>query len=63
MQEFQKRIGELAAHKDDPILVYCRTGNRSTVAAKLMIDAGFTQVVNLRRGIVDWSRQGLPIVK
>ena len=33
------------------------------VAAKLMIDSGFTQVVNLRRGIVEWTREGLPVTR
>lgn len=60
VQEFQRRVGELASHKNDPVFVYCRTGNRSTVAAKILVDNGFTNVLNLRRGIVEWSRAGLP---
>lgn len=63
VQEFQKRIGELAPHRNDPVFVYCRTGNRSTVAAKLLVDDGFTNVVNLRNGIVEWRRAGLPVAR
>ncbi|MBU2499856.1 rhodanese-like domain-containing protein [bacterium] len=63
VQQFQRRISEIAEHKNDPVFVYCRTGNRSTVAAKMMIDAGFTNVINLRRGIVEWSREGLPVTR
>ncbi len=63
VQEIQKRLGELTAEKDRPVLVYCRSGNRSTVAAKVLVDAGFSQVVNLRKGINDWNREGLPVVK
>lgn len=63
VQVLQKRLGELADHKEKPIFVYCRTGNRSTVAAKLLMDAGHKQVVNLRRGIVDWQKAGFPVVK
>jgi rhodanese-related sulfurtransferase len=59
----QRRMTELAARSDEPVLVYCRTGNRSTVAAKLLIDAGFGQVINLRRGIVEWQREGLPLAR
>lgn len=62
IQELQRRLGELEAHKQEPVFVYCRTGNRSTVAARLMLDAGFDRVINLRRGIVAWERAGLPIV-
>lgn len=63
VQEFQKRIGELARYRNDPVFVYCRTGNRSTVAAKLLVDDGFKNVVNLRGGIVDWRKAGLPVSK
>ncbi|RKZ12162.1 hypothetical protein DRQ50_12385 [bacterium] len=63
VQVLQSRLSELAADKDRPIFIYCRTGNRSTVAAKLLMDAGHTEVVNLRRGIVEWQHAGLPVVK
>lgn len=63
IQEMQGRIGELSSHQQEPVFVYCHSGNRSTVAAKLLIDAGFKQVINLRRGIVDWKAAGLPLEK
>jgi len=63
VQDLQRRLGELSARKGDPVLVYCASGNRSTVAAKLLVDAGFAQVANLRRGIAEWNREGLPTVK
>jgi len=63
IQNLAQRLGELDAHKSDPVFIYCRTGNRSTVAAQMLIKAGFGEVVNLRRGIVEWAREGLPIVK
>ena len=63
VQVLQARLGELAGHKDEPVFVYCKTGNRSTVAAKLLVDAGHTEVVNLRRGIREWQSAGLPVVR
>lgn len=63
VQSLQGRLPELAAHKQEPVLIYCASGNRSTVAAKLLIDAGFEQVYNVRRGIAEWSREGLPVVR
>lgn len=63
VQEIQRRVGELSEHKDQPVLVYCRSGNRSTVASKVLVDAGFSQVINLRKGIKEWNREGLPTVK
>jgi len=63
VQEIQRRVGELANYKDQPVFIYCRSGNRSTVAAKVLIDAGFKQVINLRRGVKDWIRAGLPLIR
>jgi len=63
VQEIQSRLKDLEPHKDRPVFVYCRSGNRSTVAAKVLVDAGFPQVINLRKGIIDWVAHDLPIVK
>lgn len=63
VHQFKQRLGEIPAGRDDPVFVYCRTGNRSTVAARLLNQAGYTRVINLRRGIVEWRREGLPVVR
>ena len=63
VQVLQSRVGELADYKEDPVFIYCRSGNRSTVAAKVLIDAGHKQIINLRRGVKDWAQAGLPLVK
>lgn len=60
IQELQKRLGELESHKHEDIFVYCATGNRSTVAAKILADAGFKRIYNLRYGVYDWARKGHP---
>jgi rhodanese-related sulfurtransferase len=61
IQELQRRFSELEKYKNQPILIYCATGNRSTVAAKILIDQGFEHISNLRYGIVDWQRRRLPV--
>ena len=33
--------------KDEPVYVYCQSGNRSAQATKLLVDAGFTDVTDL----------------
>lgn len=63
VQELQHRIKELDVYKKGEILLYCATGNRSTVASKILIDSGFSRILNLRRGIVGWQQKGLPVVK
>ncbi len=56
VQELQARVKELDAFKSQGILVYCATGNRSTVASKILLDNDFNQLYNLRHGIVEWSK-------
>jgi len=61
VQELQSRLDELAAYKNEDILVYCATGNRSTVASKILIDHGFKRIMNLRYGIYEWDRKNYPV--
>lgn len=42
--------------------VYCRSGNRSSVATAAMKDAGFTHVQDLKGGVTAWSQAGQPVV-
>lgn len=60
IQQFQARVGELESRKHEDVFVYCATGNRSTVAAKILADNGFKRIYNLRYGVYDWARKGFP---
>jgi rhodanese-related sulfurtransferase len=46
--------------KDKPVVVYCRSGNRSAHAVGVLQAAGYTEVYDLG-GLFEWARQGLPI--
>ena len=63
LQQLQVRWQEIAGHKDKDLLIYCATGNRSTVAAKILIDNGFKRIFNLRQGISGWEREKHPVVQ
>ncbi len=63
VQELEKRIYELDIYKNNAILIYCASGNRSTVASKILIDSGFNKIFNLRYGISDWVNKKYPIVR
>jgi len=47
--------------KNDPYVMYCRTGNRSSDAVKTMKDLGFVEVYEIDGGIVNWYDSGFPI--
>jgi phage shock protein E len=59
VEELASRVDELP--KDEPIVLYCRSGNRSAQAAQILEDAGFTEVYDLG-GIIDWTAQGNTLV-
>jgi len=48
--------------KNATYAVYCRSGNRSGQAVKIMQDAGFLNLFNLEGGVIDWANQGMPLV-
>lgn len=48
---------------DKPLLLFCATGGRSLLAGQLLARRGHREVFNLAGGIVDWHKQGLPIVQ
>ena len=47
--------------KDDPVVLTCASGMRSTVAASLLMRAGHTNVANLMGGMDAWKEAGLPV--
>lgn len=53
-----QRLGEIDRAR--PVVLICRSGNRSQVAADLLVGQGFAQVANLRGGMIGWQRAGLP---
>ncbi len=57
--ELEGRLNEL--NKTDEILVYCRTGGRSTAASVILSDNGFLHVYNMLGGITEWAAQGYPV--
>jgi rhodanese-related sulfurtransferase len=50
-------------NKDEPVYVFCRSGNRSMQASRALVDAGFTDVRNVDGGVIAWTEAGLPLVR
>ena len=57
--DFRDRLEELP--RDEPYVIYCRSGNRSAQARAVMEELGFTDVVDIDGGILAWAAAGLPI--
>ena len=54
-------IGSHIKTKDIPIVVYCGTNQRSPLAAKTLMEMGYTNVKNYADGFNKWKQLGLPI--
>jgi rhodanese-related sulfurtransferase len=58
LAELTERIGEI--DKQRPVVLCCRGGNRSTMAAEAMAAEGY-DAAKLSEGIVGWAEAGLPL--
>jgi rhodanese-related sulfurtransferase len=53
VEELSGRLGELPEDRTTPIIVYCRTGRRSSLAVDILAEAGYRLLYDLG-GILDW---------
>jgi adenylyltransferase/sulfurtransferase len=60
--QLPQRLDELAQYRGRPILVHCRSGNRSAQAVRLLRERGFPGAVNVAGGIAAWSARIDPSV-
>jgi rhodanese-related sulfurtransferase len=58
LAELAQRSGEI--DKERPVVLYCRGGNRSTMAAAALAEAGY-DAAKMTEGIVGWAEAGLPL--
>jgi phage shock protein E len=61
--QLNSRASELPADKGSRVLVYCRTGASSAVAAQSLLDLGYTNVWNLAGGMEAWKASGRQLVQ
>ena len=58
LDELAERAGEI--ERERPVVVYCRGGNRSSMAAAALAEAGY-DAVKLTDGITGWAEADLPL--
>ncbi len=49
-------IGEIEEFKDQELICYCRSGNRSGQACQILDMLGFTNTKNLQGGMLAWQQ-------
>ena len=61
--ELNDKVASIGQNKQDPVLVYCRSGSRSGHACQQLTKAGYEDVSNLSGGILAWESANLPVAK
>lgn len=61
MNEVSGRLSEIPT--DKPVIVTCRSGNRSGQVTEFLRQQGFDNVHNMEGGILAWEAAGLPVEK
>ena len=60
--DYEETVPELAAGRDRDIVLICRSGNRSALAACTLQQMGFTKVRSLKTGLRGWNDYEQPLV-
>jgi rhodanese-related sulfurtransferase len=59
--EIEKNLSQLPADKDAKIVLYCRSGHMSQIAAEKLVALGYTNIWNLKGGMIEWEMQGFDL--
>ena len=58
--ELASRLVELDFEMDQPIVVYCKSGRRAGMAASVLLEGGYTDILHLEGDMTAWNANGLP---
>jgi phage shock protein E len=61
VRELESRLAEVP--KDRPVVVYCHSGGRATLAHRLLAERGYTNVSEMKGSLVAWEAAQLPVEK
>ena len=59
VSQLADRINEIP--KDEKVIVACLTGERSLKVVHLLNEYGFTNLLNMKKGLSKWAQKGYPI--
>jgi len=60
--EIEKHLNQIPPDRNTKIVVYCRSGRMSAIAARKLLDIGYKNVFDLRGGMKAWEAVGYPLL-
>ena len=59
---YEETVPDLVQARDRPVVLVCRSGNRSLLAARTLALMGYTDAVSLKLGLRGWKDDDQPLV-
>jgi len=60
--QIEENVSQFPQDKRTKIVLYCRSGSMSAIAARTLVKLGFSNVWNLDGGMIEWERQGYELI-
>ena len=59
--DISARLSEIDTYRDKNVIVCCWAGGRADIAKRVLRDAGFSNILDLRGHMAEWERLGYPV--
>ncbi len=60
--EVEENLDKLPPDKGEQLVLYCRSGGMSAIAARTLVGLGYSNVWNLDGGMIAWEEAGYPLL-